>query len=63
LSLAEGIPVALMEAASFGITMLATSTVGNPEIVNEENGFLIDINFDSQVIATKLDNYFSNQKK
>lgn len=60
LSLAEGIPVALMEAASFGIPMVATNTVGNPEIVNEENGFLIEVNFDPEEIAKKLDGFFAD---
>jgi colanic acid/amylovoran biosynthesis glycosyltransferase len=62
LSQIEGIPVALMEAASFGIPMLATKTVGNPEIVNEENGFLTDINFDAKSIADTLNVYFENEK-
>lgn len=57
LSIAEGIPVSLMEAASFGIPMIATNTIGNPEIVNNENGFLIDVNFNSSDIAEKINRY------
>lgn len=59
-SLVEGIPVALMEAASFGIPMLATKTVGNPEIVNESNGILVDINFDPKTVAEEINELFSN---
>lgn len=40
-SSSEGVPVALMEAASFGIPMIATDIRGNPEIVNHGNGRLI----------------------
>ena len=62
LSQIEGIPVALMEAASFGIPMVATNTVGNPEIVNNENGFLIDVDFDAQSIADQLNCFFENEE-
>ncbi|MGY6560492.1 MAG: glycosyltransferase [Luteibaculaceae bacterium] len=57
LSIAEGIPVALMEAASFGIPMLGTKTVGTPEIVNNENGFLIDVDFDVDQVAKIIEDY------
>lgn len=60
LSRIEGIPVSLMEAASYGIPMLATQTVGNPEIVNNENGFLVDVDFDTSDIAKKLNDFFND---
>jgi glycosyltransferase involved in cell wall biosynthesis len=41
-SSSEGLPVSLMEAASFGVPMMATKVGGNPEIVNEVNGVLLD---------------------
>ncbi|MDF2452215.1 MAG: hypothetical protein K0S26_1719 [Bacteroidota bacterium] len=62
LSQIEGIPVSLMEAASFGIPMLATKTVGNPEIVDRENGFLVGVDFDAKTIADQLNTYFSDQQ-
>lgn len=62
LSQIEGIPVSLMEAASFGIPMLATKTIGNPEIVNEENGFLVEIDFDARQIADGLTAYFKDER-
>jgi len=43
-SSSEGLPVSLMEAASFGVPMMATKVGGNPEIVNEVNGVLLERN-------------------
>jgi glycosyltransferase involved in cell wall biosynthesis len=54
LSFAEGIPVALMEAASFGVPMLATATVGSPEICNNENGILIPVEFDPAEVGRSV---------
>ena len=44
LSETEGIPVSIMEAQSAGIPVVATNVGGTSEIVNEENGFLVDKN-------------------
>lgn len=38
----EGIPVSIMEAMSFGIPVIARNVGGNAEIVNAENGVLLD---------------------
>jgi glycosyltransferase involved in cell wall biosynthesis len=46
MSSSEGIPVSIMEAQSAGIPVLATSVGGTPEIVNIENGFLVEKDFD-----------------
>lgn len=62
LSQIEGIPVSLMEAASFGVPMVATNTVGNPEIVNNENGFLIDVDFGTNELAERLNEFFGNNE-
>lgn len=40
----EGLPVTLMEAASYGIPLIATDVGGNREIVNDNNGKLISSN-------------------
>lgn len=40
-SSSEGTPVSLMEAASFGIPLMATNVGGNPEIVEATQGFLL----------------------
>jgi glycosyltransferase involved in cell wall biosynthesis len=61
LSYAEGIPVSLMEAAMFGIPLLATNTFGNPEIVNGENGIIIPVEFEPMKVAASIDAFFSNQ--
>lgn len=53
----EGLPVALMEAASFGIPLLATDVGGTNEIVNSETGFLIPANFNPTEIARLIDNF------
>ncbi len=42
LSTTEGIPVTLMEAASCGIPLIATTVGGNPEIVRDTNGLLLN---------------------
>lgn len=63
LSQIEGIPVSLMEAASFGIPMVATKTVGNPEIVSNENGFLIEVDFDTPALADQLNIYFNDKEE
>jgi glycosyltransferase involved in cell wall biosynthesis len=65
-SLAEGIPVAILEATSFGIPVMATNTFGNPEIVNENTGFLIEPDESPEVAAQKVTAFSKNlelQKK
>jgi colanic acid/amylovoran biosynthesis glycosyltransferase len=62
LSYAEGIPVSLMEAAMFGIPLLATDAFGNPEIVNSENGILIPVDFNPKDVAKQIDELFSEPK-
>lgn len=44
LSRSEGLPVSIMEAQMHGIPVLARSVCGIPEIINESNGMLIDVN-------------------
>ena len=40
-SQSEGVPVSIMEAASFGIPIMATAVGGTPELVTEKNGILL----------------------
>src|ERR1043165_1646419 len=42
----EGLPMSLIEAASFGIPLMGTAVDGIPEIVNEQTGMLVPKNFD-----------------
>jgi glycosyltransferase involved in cell wall biosynthesis len=53
-SFSEGLPVSLMEAASFGIPMMATSVGGNPEIVNEANGVLLGCSPSPEELSTAI---------
>jgi glycosyltransferase involved in cell wall biosynthesis len=62
-SIAEGIPVSIMEAASFSVPLLATNVFGVSEIVNNKNGFLINVDFKPSEIALLLNNFFSNEKE
>lgn len=52
----EGVPVSIMEAMSFGIPCFAPNIGGISEIVNSQNGFLVDSNFDPKELATIIDN-------
>jgi glycosyltransferase involved in cell wall biosynthesis len=46
-----------MEAQSAGIPVLATAVGGTPEIVNNENGILVDKDEKDELIALKIKNY------
>ncbi len=50
-SLSEGIPVSIMEAMSLGIPVIAPSVGGIPEIVNNENGWLLKSGFSAEELA------------
>jgi glycosyltransferase involved in cell wall biosynthesis len=50
----EGTPVAVMEAISCGIPVIATAVGGNQEIVSEKNGILLSSNPSPQDIAEAI---------
>ncbi|QSE98446.1 glycosyltransferase [Fulvivirga lutea] len=58
-SSSEGIPVSIMEAMSAGIPVIATNVGGSAEIVNNNNGFLIERDFNIEQAAELIDHYFS----
>jgi colanic acid/amylovoran biosynthesis glycosyltransferase len=60
LSEAEGIPVSLMEAISFGIPVLATEVYGNPEVANASSGFSVPYQFDAKVVAQTIRQFLTN---
>ncbi|MGI9543360.1 MAG: glycosyltransferase [Cyclobacteriaceae bacterium] len=53
-SKSEGVPVSIMEAQSCGIPVLAPKVGGIPEIVNNENGVLLNSNPTKQIIKDAL---------
>ena len=53
-STSEGLPVSIMEAMSFGIPIIATDVGGTKELVNDDNGFLVDPNLNPIKLATYL---------
>jgi glycosyltransferase involved in cell wall biosynthesis len=55
LSAHEGVPVALMEAASFGIPLLATDAGGVREIVDARSGHLLPVDTSPAEVAHWLD--------
>jgi glycosyltransferase involved in cell wall biosynthesis len=50
----EGIPMSIMEAQSFGIPVIATRVGGIPEIINNENGYLLSKNPTKLEISEKI---------
>ena len=57
-SSSEGVPVSIMEAMSFGIPAIATNVGGTSEIVNNDNGFLIDDNPSPIQVSEKITEYY-----
>ena len=53
-SSSEGIPVSIMEAFSFGIPVLAANVGGVNEIVNDDNGILVNADSSPSTIADKI---------
>lgn len=52
-----GVPVAIQEAMSFGIPVIATNIGGIPEIVNSKTGYLLQNDFTDQTIADFIDGF------
>lgn len=59
-SSSEGLPVSIMEAASFGIPVIATNVGGTSEIVKDgETGFLLKEDFRPPELAEKIKRLYS----
>ena len=56
----EGTPVSIMEAISCGIPIIATVAGGNPEIVSEQNGKLLNLNPTPDEIAAAIFSIMDN---
>jgi glycosyltransferase involved in cell wall biosynthesis len=50
----EGVPISMMEAMAYGIPCVGTNVGGVIEIVNNENGFLFEVNFKSNSLAKTI---------
>lgn len=61
-SVTEGTPVAVMEAISCGIPVIATDVGGNPEIVSKRNGILLGANPTPDEVAEALIQMIDNPK-
>jgi colanic acid/amylovoran biosynthesis glycosyltransferase len=62
-SASEGTPVAIMEAISCGIPVIATAVGGNQEIVNKENGWLLSANPSPKEIAETMFQVLDNPEQ
>lgn len=56
----EGLPVSFMEAQSYGIPIVSTNVGGVPEIVNENNGILIDAKADANEMSDAVERIVLN---
>ncbi|MCM1021891.1 MAG: glycosyltransferase [Muribaculum sp.] len=56
----EGLPIAITEALSYGVPVIATNVGGISEIVNSECGILLPAQFDPMQIAGELQPFISD---
>lgn len=63
ISMAEGLPVSLMEAISFGIPVMATEVYGTPELANDQTGFLIPRDFIDSEVAKLINDFNTDLAK
>ncbi len=60
----EGIPVAIMEAISFGIPVIATQVGGTPEIVKDGvNGFLLPVDISGEGLKNSIEEFWRLSQK
>lgn len=53
----EGLPLSLVEAMSAGIPVLATDAGGTGEVVNQNTGELIPVDFDIELLQEKIEKF------
>jgi glycosyltransferase involved in cell wall biosynthesis len=63
MSTSEGTPVAIMEAISCGIPVIATAVGGNTEIVSDQNGILLPPNLTTEQIAHAILAFIDNPEE
>jgi len=57
-----GAPVALQEAASFGIPLIGTNAGGIPEIVTPQTGILVPIDFNVMEVSEIINNFKASDR-
>ena len=62
-SIFEGLPVSIMEALAFGIPCLATKTGGVSEIINDNNGKLIEKRITYNQLANEINIILKNKDR
>lgn len=62
LSEAEGVPVSIMEAISFGVPILSTDVGGCKEIVTDETGILVPLETEMEEIARTIKEFKSSHR-
>lgn len=63
LSSSEGVPVSIMEAISFGVPVLATRVGGVSEIVSEEVGILLNVDYKQSEFDEALSSIIANRER
>ena len=58
-SYSEGLPISMVEAASFGIPIIGTDVGGVREVATSENGFLLNRDFEVEELADLLVKYYN----
>lgn len=56
----EGLPFTMLEAISYGIPIIATDAMGCRELVNEQTGVLIPINFTAEKLASQIEAFYQS---
>lgn len=62
LSESEGLPIALTEAISYGVPVIATDVGGNREIVTPDTGVLVSAQFTPEQIVGEIQPYFIDRQ-
>jgi len=57
----EGVPVAIMEAMSYGVPIIAPNVGGIDEEVDTDNGILLEVGFDREDLASALYKLYLNK--
>lgn len=60
-SLHEGVPVSIMEAQSYGIPVIATNVGASAEIVDDNNGILLESEFEPEQLLYNIENVYNDE--